>query len=625
MNEDLPRLCLSPLAIAPNVGKSLAIGGQWCLTPETVELLGEPEASKLLLPARSVNKDSYSREADLCWHLYQKFSKALAAILNNIHGERNSLRYWKTLLHSYLYQTVATVVDHYYVLEHLVALAPQAVVPVLDVDVFASQHIARGGSSRQFHFAVYSLLAQYFPSWQLEQLSHTEYQKNLMRIGDGKKSLPQDAANKPGLSSAVSLIFESIKKAARPLRDLWFGRVELSHFKFFRSAVLLLGDQYLTASSRNQLLRQLQVPKVYCFASPPKMTSWQEVSPISRAKIQFMDLDTVLEQALAKVIKYTLPTVYLENYRSLRQQTKKAVPHRPLVIVNSMNCPGGISQDFFIAEAVERQRSKHLMVCHGGCYGVMAMSVQEQVWAEIADTYALWSDPKQYGEPCRTIKLPALRFLKWRDLSYRPPAARDDKILVLTTGHYPSRYTYNSIYPYTIDSSYYDWQVAFMEALGHHLRDEILVRDYHSASRIADNVFTRYVREQNILCDTKQSFANAILSSKLAVHTLPQTTYLESLILDHPTLCFWNPEANLLRDDLLPYYEAMVEAGVFHYSPESAAAKIRVIAENPRQWWQSSAVTSAVNEFRRHVCYSVASDQALPAWRDCINEHRQSA
>ena len=50
---------------------------------------------------------TYKAEASLCFELYNQYSQYLAELLNGIHGEKKSLRYWKTLMHSYLYQTVS--------------------------------------------------------------------------------------------------------------------------------------------------------------------------------------------------------------------------------------------------------------------------------------------------------------------------------------------------------------------------------------------------------------------------------------------------------------------------------------------------------------------------------------
>ncbi len=108
------------------------------------------------------------------------------------------------------------------------------------------------------------------------------------------------------------------------------------------------------------------------------------------------------------------------------------------------------------------------------------------------------------------------------------------------------------------------------------------------------------------------------MKSKLCVQTVPQTTYLETIVADMPTICFWNPDANHVRHDLKKYYDEMYEAGVFHLSPESAAMKVNEIADAPRDWWRSTEVRQAVDRFRQHVC--MTDSDCFATWSRALKD-----
>jgi putative transferase (TIGR04331 family) len=208
-----------------------------------------------------------------------------------------------------------------------------------------------------------------------------------------------------------------------------------------------------------------------------------------------------------------------------------------------------------------------------------------------------------------------LRFSKW--LRFRKVSSSAQKILVMLTGDYPQRYAYNSIYPYTIDDEYDSWQIRFLSEIDRRCHSDIVVRDYHSSSDISRGIVRMWAYERGIEVSAELPLWDALQESKIAIQTVPQTTYLETMIANHPTLCFWNPEANMIRNDLMPYFEGLVTAGVLHRTPESAARKLNEVESDPVRWWSSPEVQSAVSVFRDNVCQT--SPMALAEWAEYIS------
>ena len=60
---------------------------------------------------------------------------------------------------------------------------------------------------------------------------------------------------------------------------------------------------------------------------------------------------------------------------------------------------------------------------------------------------------------------------------------------------------------------------------------------------------------------------------------------------------FWNPNHWELRDDAIPYFGRLKEAGVFHETPESAAAKVAEVWDDVSGWWHSREIQAMRNFF----------------------------
>ena len=102
----------------------------------------------------------------------------------------------------------------------------------------------------------------------------------------------------------------------------------------------------------------------------------------------------------------------------------------------------------------------------------------------------------------------------------------------------------------------------------------------------------------------------------LTVHCVVQTTFLETITADIPTILFFNKKDTLIRKDLYKYFDELAEVGVVHYRPESAAEKVNAVSSDPSKWWYSKHVRSARKCFQNNVCFT--SPDAIDQWSKYI-------
>jgi putative transferase (TIGR04331 family) len=85
--------------------------------------------------------------------------------------------------------------------------------------------------------------------------------------------------------------------------------------------------------------------------------------------------------------------------------------------------------------------------------------------------------------------------------------------------------------------------------------------------------------------------------SRLCIGTYNSTTDLETLSRNFPTIVFFNTRHWELRESAKPFFEELREVGIYHETPQSAAAKVNEVYKDPMVWWNSPEVQAARKNF----------------------------
>jgi putative transferase (TIGR04331 family) len=85
--------------------------------------------------------------------------------------------------------------------------------------------------------------------------------------------------------------------------------------------------------------------------------------------------------------------------------------------------------------------------------------------------------------------------------------------------------------------------------------------------------------------------------ARLVIADYISTTYLEALMSDIPSVFFWNRDAYHLEPSCANFFDGLQRAGICHTDPVAAARFVETIKDEPRTWWQSSAVREARSDF----------------------------
>ncbi|KRO41547.1 MAG: hypothetical protein ABR67_00075 [Acidimicrobium sp. BACL17 MAG-120823-bin42] len=93
------------------------------------------------------------------------------------------------------------------------------------------------------------------------------------------------------------------------------------------------------------------------------------------------------------------------------------------------------------------------------------------------------------------------------------------------------------------------------------------------------------------------SFSSLLSDAKLVLTSHNGTTFPETISSGVPTVIAWDSSFVQTRPEAEPVFQLMERAGMFHSTPESAAAFINRIWDDVDGWWNSPQVIDARSQF----------------------------
>jgi putative transferase (TIGR04331 family) len=498
----------------------------------------------------------------------------LAGQLNEIHNEKNSLRYWRIVIGVWLKRFIEVVYDRYSVIEtafskhninntHILSLDIDDVIP-RDMHDFGFLH-----ANDEWNHFIFSFLIK-------------RKKCHIVNIPYGKKV------------EHIKTISNTIKRASARFNR--FNKV-----CFFAS--------YIERKSLFKL--QLSLGQVPAFDYLDRVSFSAKCNQDLRNKINFT-LESIndFEVCLQSLIKLQIPYSYIESYKKIKHGALDKFSKNPELIITA----NGYSSfdDFKIWTATNIDKGAKLVVAqHGGHYGTGLFASNEKHEIDIADNYFSWG--WQYAN--NKIKpMPALKLL--RKITHNP----DGDILVPLMSL--PRYSY-MLLSMPISGqiiNYIQDQQDFLSLLSIDVEKFIKLRVYksHNKWNIKERLESAGLGSKiDSPTNLQKTFIQRLSECRLCIATYNATTYLETFANNYPTLLFWDPKYWELREEAQPYFDKLYQVGILHYEAKSLAKKIEEIYHNPMDWWMQNEVQQAKDEFCKQFAH--IGGNALKKWKKEIN------
>ena len=517
--------------------------------------------------------------------IYEKYLDALSSKLNAIHTINQSHRFWRIVVGPWLryfveifydrYLSISAAADRGSVSDTLI-VDTSRVTPPLDFPEFNNWYACDSHNHRLY-------------SWLIERTSGLPFHK---------------ISVEPDLPS-----LKSRKKSGRDLIAVIISRVgHVMPAKCTQISLLTTQLPVQQLSRLNTALRQfpwLAVPPIRLLQRPAPDSSL-------RSGLVLQAANTSFEKLLDRAIAEHIPCAHVEAFETLRRRALSAYPVRSDVIVTS--AAETFDEAFKIWTGLQVDKGATFMMSqHGGSFGTCLWVSAEDHQVAISNRFYSWGWTD--GKMPSVKPMPAFR-LVGIEKRIRP----SDSGRILWSLVSCPRYSFRMLSLPVAGQflSYIDEQFRLAGALPKEVRSKITVRLYPEKYGWDEEQRWRERFPDIQIGDGGENMEKELSRCSLSISTYNATTFLQTMAANFPTIIFWNPRYWELRPSAQPYFDLLQQAGLFHSSPESAAAKVIEVATNIRQWWNGRAVQQARIEFCER--FARTSKDWLKEWKSELSD-----
>ena len=68
----------------------------------------------------------------------------------------------------------------------------------------------------------------------------------------------------------------------------------------------------------------------------------------------------------------------------------------------------------------------------------------------------------------------------------------------------------------------------------------------------------------------------------MAIVTTNLTSFLQTFMINHPTILLWPKEFNLIKSEYENYYKELENAGILYFNSQDCAAKLNLISNTSK-------------------------------------------
>ena len=503
--------------------------------------------------------------------IYEKILSELVGNLNRIHGVNRSERYWRILVGPWLGYFLQALFDRWSMLSSVIESYGVTDCNILNGHLFDilpndMADFQRGFTEDYWNEAICGEVLENFFS-----------DKLTIHKVEGAPTKILKASIRRGERSNTS------KSAVKKIIGWIFSKLPGKKDFFIISSYLAVKFEIAFQFRMGQIPRFFYSAELAHTAPDLSRRAWSLNCCESKLQGSFM-------QVASYMVPRHIPIAYLEGYDALIKKSKDiSWPKSPKLIFTSNSYA---ADDFFKAWVADKAELgvSFIIGQHGGNFGMSPFAFDEEHQIKIADYWLSWgwvdsNRPNIY--PLGNLKAFG------RNPTFNPDGGA--LMVELAFSRYSGHLYATPVARQWLD--YFDDQIRFVSALPDNLRRELVIRlysrDYGWNQR--DRWFDKFP-DVNVDVGSK-NIGSLIGKSRLYISTYNATTYLESLAWNIPTIIFWNPEHWDLKVDVIPFFNLLESVGIFHRTPESAAAQMINVWNDVERWWNSDDVQIARYKF----------------------------
>ena len=531
------------------------------------------------------NKDDLQHLWNCSETKYKKYVDILGHRLNDIHGTNYSDEFWKRVFSQGLL-TYITALHQFYI--------------YANENFNPSIHTCELLSEKSFHITnkfeelkdlltssdfgqeqLFSLYIKFFYSG-----NYPEFDFQIDNINLKKKNISL-------IKKFLNLKNYSIKSILNKIQNLIFK------FKNLKSnAVVGIMGSYFEKNHLSYLIEKssTKIQTIPVLELPERNhVDFNKRDLISKTNQEMDDFDKFFFFTL----KFLLPKYLLENFFPSIDNLKNNLKDYPkLKFIISEGWLGSSSINLFRALAFEESEVKTYYNEHN-CFFHPYVGDMVNFQSDLVDKYLT------LGWDCESLK-----FKKTASLFPFTIPLKEKKYDILYV-NYPSEPFYE-FYSSSYMSSgskalkQLEFVNKFFKNIPNNTLKKIFYRSYprdyfrygfRYQNELMSHNYLDYVNHVSSFKSKGETCKEQMASSSLVIIDQLSTGYLESLLMNIPTICLIDHECLLLNEKYPNFFDDLIEANIIHTNPESASKHFETVHLNPLKWWDKDKTQKLKNRW----------------------------
>ncbi len=391
--------------------------------------------------------------------------------------------------------------------------------------------------------------------------------------------------------------FVSVKKSRFVKLILFMNLKYLRLIRLFR-AQLVIADIQLDLFQKIIFFFKCRSALIFKFP-------WVEESILNTIKIDtslrnrkvLLNSEDELEELLTSEIYLNIPKVFLESYNDVILYSDFYLPKNPLKILSASQHFDNDLFKIWTSRCVNKG-AKLLINQHGGLYGIGLYCYEEEHEIFISDKYYTYG----WGNP-ENQKIKGMPSIKLSNGLFKVPykyRGGGIKLILTISELFHNGSGMRAIFPHQSDYSEYLYDMSTLVTLLSEEARSIL------SCRKFDRDYSwgvgKFIKEEGMdflfrKIENNKSFVQSVKESRLVINTTNTTTFLETLSGNHPTVVYLNPKYWPIRDDAIPFIQALVESRIAFYDIVDLAKHVNDVFSDIDKWWLDQKTQDSINFF----------------------------
>lgn len=299
--------------------------------------------------------------------------------------------------------------------------------------------------------------------------------------------------------------------------------------------------------------------------------------------------DCDFEKIVRLLLFELLPICYLEGFNEIKDTiNQQPWPKSPKFIYSSNKYQNDEFFKLWTATKTELG-SKYFAGQHGSNYGKYKNEYSPTIEEITSDKFITWGFKENLLQ-----HTPAFVFknVGIKKENYNPKGG----LLLIEQCKYRNQHTYDATSAYI---KYFNDQKEFVKRLSYNSKKNLTIRLHGEHKNLNWSDIERWSEFDSTLKveNGEKDIKSLISENRLAIHSYDSTGLTETLSKNIPCLAFWQNKMSHVIKSALPYYQSLVDAGVIHLTPKSAADKVNEIWNDVDNWWNQADVQEARKQF----------------------------